>query len=84
VCFGQRLPGEAQDAEDDGQDCEAADLDLFAPQLVNGEDGQPVAWKGAGTDEYDLSCGCVEELLRLSRLSKPIDERREAEEKPRP
>ena len=43
-------PGEAEDAEEERQDGEAADLDRLAAELVDCEDGEPVAGEGAGAN----------------------------------
>lgn len=63
VGFGETLPGEAEDAEDDGENAEAGDLNGPAADGVDGEDGKPVAWKCAGADEHDLANGCIAEIF---------------------
>ena len=63
MCFGQTAPREAQDAEDDRQDGKAADLNRLAPDLVDGEDGEPVSGQRAGADEDDLASGRIAQVL---------------------
>jgi hypothetical protein len=55
-------PREAEDAEDYGEHGEAADLDGLAADLVDGEDGEPVAGECAGADEHDLAGRRVAEV----------------------
>lgn len=62
MSFGQALPGESKDAEDDGEDGEAADLDPFTADSIDSEDGEPVAGKCTGADEHNLSDGGVAEV----------------------
>lgn len=57
MAFGEALPAESEDTEDYGEDAKAGDLNAFAAEGVDGEDGKPVAGEGAGADEYDLA-GC--------------------------
>lgn len=40
--------GEAHDDEEDCEDGKAGELDRLAPDAVDGEDCDPVAWYGAG------------------------------------
>lgn len=49
VGLGQHFPCESKDAEDDGEDAEAADLYAFAAEFVDCEDGEPVPGECAGT-----------------------------------
>jgi hypothetical protein len=49
VGFRQHLPCEPEDAEDNGEDKEAADLYAFPAKFVDCEDGEPVAGQCAST-----------------------------------
>lgn len=51
--------GEAHDAEDDGEDDEAADLDGLATDGVDEGYGYPVSRYGAGADDDQVPDGCV-------------------------
>lgn len=61
--LGQAAPCEAQDAEDDGQDSEAANLNGAPPDLVDGKDSEPVAGQCAGADEDNLAGGGVAQVF---------------------
>ena len=58
---GEGGAGEAEDEEEEGEDGEAEDLDGFAAQGVDGEDGGPVAGEGACAGEDDHADGVVVE-----------------------
>jgi hypothetical protein len=62
VRFCEPAPGETEDAEDDGENKEAADLDGFAAELVDEENGAEVAWESTRADEYNLACGSVAQM----------------------
>ena len=58
--------GEADDAEDDGEDEEASKLDGFAADGIHGRDRHPIAGDGTGTDEDDVAhCSAVENLVEI-------------------
>lgn len=44
------LPCEAEDTKEERQDRKAADLDGLAAELINCEDGEPVAGEGASAN----------------------------------
>lgn len=52
-------PRESEDAKDDGEDAEAGDLEPLSANAVDGEDGEAVAWEGAGTNQDNLARGGV-------------------------
>ena len=60
--FRKIPPRETQHTKYDCQDGKAADLDGLAPDFVDGEDGEPVAWQCAGADEDNLPGGGVAEV----------------------
>lgn len=55
VFFGKHFPCESEDAEDDGEDEEAADLDAFTAEFIDCEDGEPVSGECAGTRQCQLN-----------------------------
>ena len=59
--LGEFVVGEADDAEEDGEDDEAHQLDGFAADGVDGRDGDPVARDGAGADDDQVADGGVAE-----------------------
>lgn len=62
--------GETHDAEEDGQDDEAHELDWLAANSVNESDGHPVTWDGTSADQDDVTNGnVVEELVGVDTLA---------------
>lgn len=55
MALRQHLPGKSENAEDDGKDKEATDLDSFAAEFVDGEDGEPVPGERAGAVRIQLN-----------------------------
>lgn len=53
------MVGETDDAEDDGKDEEAADLDGLAPQRVDQENRCPVTRDAASADQDQVADGIV-------------------------
>jgi hypothetical protein len=62
VGFSESLPGEAKDAEDDGQDSEASYLNRLPAHRIDRKNSEPVARQGTGADKNDLARGCVAQI----------------------
>lgn len=69
----ERLVGEADDDEDDGQDAEAAELDWFAADEVHRGDGHPVSGDGAGADQNEIADGVAVEVFVDVAAAGPAD-----------
>lgn len=61
--FAQVVKVETEDAEDDGEQKEAAELKGLTADAVDCEDGSPVARNGPGTCEYNHSNGLVVQFV---------------------
>jgi hypothetical protein len=57
--LGQGVVGEANDAEDDGQDEEAPYLDRPTADGIDERDGHPVTWDGSRADKDEIADGIV-------------------------
>lgn len=64
--FGELVVGEADDAEEDGQDGEAHQLDWLAANGVYGCNCDPVSWNGTGADDDQVTdSGVAENVVHV-------------------
>lgn len=73
VGLEERIVGEANDDEENGQDDEAHQLDGLTANGINGGHGHPVAGNGTSTDEDQVTNGIATEGLVDGSTTTPAD-----------